>query len=70
MGFVLIFTFKVSKAFCWLPPHWNPLFTLVNACKGDAIREKFAINFLQYYVSPMKLLTSVTFVGFGQFTMT
>jgi hypothetical protein len=43
---------------------------LVTACNGVAKEEKLAINFLQYFVSPKKLLTSVTFLGLGQSKMT
>jgi hypothetical protein len=47
-GTELIFSFKVSKAFCCLPPHWKTCLTLVTACNGVAMEEKLAINFLQY----------------------
>jgi hypothetical protein len=45
-------------------------FTLVKACKGVAIKEKFEMNFLQYWTGPKKLSISVTFLGSGQFSIT
>ena len=44
--------------------------TLVSECNGVAMEEKLAMNFLQYYAAPRKLLTSVIVLGFGQFRMT
>jgi hypothetical protein len=32
--------------------------------------DKLAMNFLQYYITPKKLMTSVVVVGLGHFTMT
>ena len=65
----LILSFKASKAFCFLPPHWKPFFTLVIACIGVAMEEKLAIKFLQYLAVPKKLLTWVIVLGVGQFKM-
>jgi hypothetical protein len=45
-------------------------FTLVKACKGDSIKEKFEMNLLQYCTAPKKLWISITLFGSGQFTIT
>jgi hypothetical protein len=34
------------------------------------MKEKLAMNFLQYCITPKNLLTYVAIVGLGQFTMT
>jgi len=39
------------EGFWSLSPHWNTCFILVNACRGDAMKEKLAMNFLQYFIS-------------------
>ena len=64
---VLVFYFKVLKDYFSFPPHLKTCFTFVKSCKGEAIHEKVAIKFLQYWASPRKILTSVTLVGLGQF---
>ena len=69
-GAVLIFSFKVSKYFWCLPPHWKICLTLVKACNGAAMEENPEMNFLQYWTTPRKLLTSVTVLSLGQFTIT
>ena len=38
-------------------------------CKGEAMKEKFVMNFLYYWATPKKLLTYVTLFCLGQFTM-
>jgi hypothetical protein len=67
---MMIFSFKVSKAFYLLSSPLKTCLTLVKACKGDAIYEKIAIKFTNIEVPPRKLLTSVEELVLGQFTIT
>jgi hypothetical protein len=46
------------------------LFTLVKACKGVVIKEKFEMNLLQYWTAPKKLRISIILFGSGHFTIT
>ena len=69
MGELIIFCLKVWKDVYFCSLHWKIYLLLVTSCKGEVIWEKSIINFLKYWTTPKKLLTSITLVGFGQSTI-
>ena len=68
-GAVVNITFRYIKAFLYFLSKIKALSFQVRATKGKARTEKLSINHRQKLANPIKAFTSLTFLGFYQFTI-